>query len=413
MLPWSRLAALIRERFLLAWVAGALVWLAWLGSLAWGGWAHDARGKRIGADHVQYYVVGQLVNEGTPELVYDEKTMAPRQKAIGGDAWTGWLPFRYPPFFALCFAPTSRLPYEASWFAWTVVGLILLVVSGRLLEVPWRAWLGWSLCFFPVFAAVSMGQNGLISLAILSAAAVLWLRDRPLAAGLVAGLLAFKPFMAVGLGLLWILDCRRSWPALLGLTITTVCLLLAGWLAIPGAYRAFWDELGTNLTSSDPNVWPTLVSSQGFWEMLLGPAREHLARILSLATSLAGLVVFVVLWWRLRRHRAIALAVAILLTPWLTPYMQIYDWSLLLIPAALLWRVVPQERDRWTVLIALGLAAAVIAGPFVRLQMLFLPVGLQPGLPALIAIVFLLPRMKPEAEASESKPEAQARGAEG
>jgi hypothetical protein len=365
---------------------------------------------------VQYYVVGQLVNEGTPELVYDKDTMGSRQKAIRGDTRDVWLPFRYPPFFALCFSPTSWLPYEASWLVWTVLGLVLLVVSGWLLEVPWRAWLVWSLCFFPVFAAVSMGQNSLISLAILSVAAVLWLGDRPLAAGLVVGLLAFKPFMAVGLGLLWILDCRRSWPALLGLTITTACQVLAGWLVIPSAYQAFWNDLGTNLTSSDTNVLPTLVSSQGFWEMLLGEDSVRSARILSLATSLAGLVVFVVLWWRLRRQRAIALAVAILLTPWLTPYMQIYDWSLLLIPAALLWRVVPQQRDRWTVLMALGLVVAVAAGQLVRLQMLVLPVGLHPALPALIAIVFLLPRMqesKPEAPATESKPEAQARGAEG
>ncbi len=398
----SRLAELIRARLLLAWLAGAAVWLAWLISLALGGWTHDRGGHRVGADHVQYYVVGQLIDEGTPQRIYDPETMRQRQREVAGPNWRGYLPFRYPPFYALCFAFTSRLPYEASWLAWTTVSLGLWAVSGWWLNVPWRAWLGWSACFFPVFAAISFGQNSLVSLAILSGAAVLWLRDRPLAAGLVAGLLAFKPQLAVGLGLLFLLDARRSWPALLGLLATTAGLAALGWLVVPEASEAFLASLGGNLGASDPMSLAWNMGSQGFWELLL-PGASRAARVLSLSTSGAGLAVLVALWWRLRQHRRIVLAVAILLTPWLTPYIMVYDWTILLVPAVLLWhegraaggpllvgqagRLSHEGQDRWLVLAAAVWLAGLVAGPLAMKQVSLLGVALHPALPMLVAVV--------------------------
>src|SRR5262249_12895711 len=117
---WPRLASLVADRFVLAWLAGAAIWLAYLGSLALGGGRYDKAGQPLGADHVQYYVVGQLVDEGEPALIYDEATMRRRQKELGGEKWEGYLPFRYPPFYALCFAPTSRLDYVVSFLVWTL-----------------------------------------------------------------------------------------------------------------------------------------------------------------------------------------------------------------------------------------------------------------------------------------------------
>src|SRR3954447_8181197 len=87
------LSAAVRERLLLARIAGAAVWLSWLVSLAVGGGTHDATGHRVGADHVQYYVVGRLVTDGRSELVYDVPTMTDMQKDVGGDHWEGVLPF--------------------------------------------------------------------------------------------------------------------------------------------------------------------------------------------------------------------------------------------------------------------------------------------------------------------------------
>jgi hypothetical protein len=239
------LAAAVRERLLLARLAGAAVWLAWLVSLALGGWRFDAAGHRLGTDHVQYYVVGRLVAEGHAEQVYDQGVMSARQAEEGGPAWKGWLPFRYPPFYAVCFSLTSRLPYEASWALWTAASLLALVAAGWALGVrPLGLWLGWALCFFPVFAAVSYGQNSLLSLALLALTFALLRRARPVAAGLVAGLLLYKPQLLLGVGVVWLLDRRRGWPALLGLAATGAVLAgLTFWL-MPEAVEAYRKALG-------------------------------------------------------------------------------------------------------------------------------------------------------------------------
>lgn len=394
---WSRVAALLRDRLVFGWVAGAGFWLSWLVSLALGGWRHDATGHRVGADHVQYYVVGRLVAEGYAARIYDAATMAERQKEVGGEKWKGFLPFRYPPFYAPCFTPTSRLSYEASFLVWALVGLGCLAASGWLLGVGWRDWLVSSLCFYPVFATVSYGQNSLVSLLLISAAAALWLRDRPFLAGLAAGLLAFKPPLAVGIGVLWLLDVRRSWRSLLGMAVTIQLFAAVAWLGMPDASRAFVESLGGNVTmqEQDRSALAPLYSSQGFWQLLLTKHLDFASNPLALLTSVAGLAVFVLLWLRWRDRRAAVFGLAALMTPWLSPYMMVYDWAILLVPAVLLRDEV--GRDRWLCLAALLWAAAFLSGPLVRGQLLASPAALQVGLPALgFAALALL--AKPQAE---------------
>jgi len=391
---WSRLASAVRDRLVLMWLAGAAVWLAWLVSLALGGWRHDLKGHRLGADHVQYYVVGELVNEGASGLLYEKSdpgkvtTMERRQKEIGGEGWEGYLPFRYPPFYALLYAPTSRLSYEASFLIWTVVALAGLVLSGYVLGVHLRDWLIGALCFYPVFAAVSFGQNSLLSLLLISIVAALWLRDRPLLAGLVAGLLLYKPQLAIGIGILWIFDIRNSWRALIGMAVTGAVLVAVAWLAMPEACRVYFGSLGDPPPPADRMALAPLYSSQAFWQLLLSARLDSVAGIFALLTSVIGLVVFAVLWWRWRQRRAAAFALSILVTPWLTPYLMVYDWSVLLVPAVLLVR--EMSPDRRVVLAALLWLAALVSGPLVIGQLTLSPIALQVSMPALIFAVLAL-----------------------
>ncbi len=170
LLSHAGLAEAVREHLLMAKLAGAAIWLAWIVSLALGGWTHDSTGHPTGADHVQYYVVGRLVAEGHGEMIYDEPTMTALQKDVAGPHWKGVLPFRYPPFYALCFAATSQMPYIASWLVWALLSLLALVVAAAALGVDdLKNWLLWSLCFYPVFAAISFRANSLFSLAFLAA----------------------------------------------------------------------------------------------------------------------------------------------------------------------------------------------------------------------------------------------------
>jgi hypothetical protein len=318
--------------------------------------------------------------------------MTVRQKAVAGPAWTGYLPFRYPPFYALCFAPTSYLSYEASWLVWSALSFLALVLTGRLLGIAAADWIGWSVCYFPVFAAISYGQNSLISLLVLAAAYALWQADRPFLAGLTAGLLLYKPTILVGVGLLWLLDLRRSWRCLAGLVYMGVILVDIGLIVLPSVSVAYIHSLGETVGMTNRHSLAKLYASQGFW-MLLLPGFDRLTHPLSLLTCAAGLAVFLAFWWRIRDSKPQSYALAVLSTLWLTPYAMLYDWSILLLPAALLWRERPDLRSRWLLLFALIWLAAIVSEPLVQGQLYVSPVALQLSVPALWVTVVATGRL--------------------
>ena len=386
-LSLNRLADVLQDRLQFAKLAGLGVWLAWFVSLALGGWTHDVMGHPAGADHVQYFIAGGFVADGRSELIYDVDTMATHQAELAGEKWDGVLPFRYPPFYAICFAFTSFLPYIASWLLWAAIGVVGLSWAADALGVEDKAnWLIWAFCFYPVFAAISFGQNSLISLAILAWTFALLRGGRPYLAGVVAGLLLFKPQLLVGITLLWLFDYRRSWRALLGLATTGAVLLRASIVFVPGASRRFIENIGEITQMASPHSMSQLYSTQGFWNLLL-PHLPEAAAFLSLACSILGIVALFVVWRRFQANLPVRFAAAVLLTLWISPYAMVYDWSLLLIPATLLWHHVPAQRRLWGVLFAAIWVASLVSGPLVRGQELLLPFAVQISVPVLAVVL--------------------------
>ena len=76
-------------------------------------------------------------------------------------------------------------------------------------------------------------------------------------------------------------------------------------------------------------------------------------------------------------------AAAVCLTQWLAPHAMIYDLSLLVIPAVLLWEHAPDHRYRWRSLFAGVWLALLFSGPLTYLQsaVLQLPFVLQISVP--------------------------------
>jgi hypothetical protein len=104
-------------------------------------------------------------------------------------------------------------------------------------------------------------------------------------------------------------------------------------------------------------------------------------------------------------RRAALFGLAVLVTPWLTPYAMVYDWSILLVAAVLLRRGL--SGDRWLVLCAAVWLGALLGAPLVRGQLwlterLFVPVALQIAFPAVVFAVLAL--WKPEGRAVEQPP---------
>jgi alpha-1,2-mannosyltransferase len=206
----------------------------------------DRQGRPIGTDFSNVYAAGTYVLEGNFQAPFDSVQQYAREQAIFGAAtqFYGW---HYPPYFLFVAAALAWMPYGLALFVWQAVtlGLYLLAIrailssfrgtptgparSGRpddrlsanpesIVTGPpgrppnsslWRRWLwipdsryaasgmtvDWlllALAFPAVLINVGHGHNGFLTAALLGGGLVI-LDRRPLLAGILFGLMAYKP----------------------------------------------------------------------------------------------------------------------------------------------------------------------------------------------------------------------------
>jgi hypothetical protein len=122
----------------------------------------------------------------------------------------------------------------------------------------------------PFIQALASQQNTFLSLFLLTATVSFWRKGNGLRAGLVAGLLLFKPQLAAIVAVA--LSCSLGRRAILGLAITSIFLLVSTAVAMPGALSDYVHKLPTMLpwlASGRPYAWERQVTFQGFWRLLL------------------------------------------------------------------------------------------------------------------------------------------------
>lgn len=374
-MTYARTAAFFRPRLVYAVCAGVIVWSTWLISLAIGRGETDAYGQIVGTDHLAFYTAARLIQEGRGAEVYHYDIVGPYQTALfPPGVWQNTFEaFRNPPFYALPYTLTASLPYAVSSWIWIAVSMLALVVGVRWLqpERPWRT-VGWAMTFLPVFCVPSYGQNSLMSFAIFAAVYRLLAADRRFLAGFVAGLLWFKPTLLIGLFIWSLLDIRRLWPCWLGVIAGGAALTGGSWPLIPEVWTAFLENLRVNLTFDNFEQWK-MHNPKAFWKLLLPEPIPLLGGVtlqglLTLLTTLAGITVFVPLWRARRNSLPVMFAAAVFLTLWVSPHTMVYEWSLAILPAILLWTHEPRHRDAWIVLIAVGWTALFISTDFCQIQ---------------------------------------------
>ena len=381
------------KRLSYAWIAGGALWFAWILSSLLGPGNMDLAGQVVGTDYLQFYTAGVTLRQGLSSELYSFSDQSQLQQAIAGPNLTSFHAFITPPFLAWLFVPLSLLPYVWSFIVWSILGLFFLWMSVRLLLSikPFKSFL-WSLTWFPIFAAISFGQNSLLSLFLLSLTYWLLKKEKLLAAGIISSLLLFKPQLVLGLGLLWLLEWRKSWKSLLGLIFGGG--ILAGfcfWL-LPDASRAYIDLARNFLPGMIyQEQFPLLHmhSLRGFW-LLLFPGNRWLVEGLSIVLSILGVVVFYDYWRKNRGESDLLFAGAICLTVWITPHAMIYDWSILLIPAIILWRTLHPFKPLLKSMFTLVWIATFISGPLTLAQLKYLPVAVQISIPVLFFTYFSL-----------------------
>jgi alpha-1,2-mannosyltransferase len=425
-----------RRRLSYAWVAGGALWLAWLMSITLGRWPLDMSGQVVGTDYLQFYCAGYTLRLGHSPQLYDIAYQNQLEHSLIGPQLNTYFAFITPPFLAWLYQPLAAVPYGWSFAVWSLLGLAGLWASLRLLGAgrPWVAF-AWSLTWFPVFASISYGQNSLLSLTLVSLTYALWRRKWALLAGLVCSLLMYKPQLLVGIALLWLLEAYRawsdprssslpgmdsakgSWPhhwlalaPLAGLALGSAGLALLCLWQLPGATTAYLKFARTVLPDlphwQQFPLW-NLHTVRGFWQLLL-PSVPRAADGLFMVCVLAALFVFLRSWRNLRPRAleqsgpevspsrwlrgpadrsAVLFAGAVAFTLCVTPHAMIYDWTLLLVPAVILWEHVPAKRPLWISLYAVIWLAVFLSGPLTYGQLHLVPFALQISVPALVFVL--------------------------
>jgi alpha-1,2-mannosyltransferase len=387
-----RLAQIVWDYRPLALAAGGLMWLIWCVSSILGAGVLDLNEQVIGTDHTAFHAAAMMLADGEGAALYDFPQLtefARYQAEFTGKP--GFLdPFRNPPYYAIPYLATARLPYLASFAIWALVGLLcltggLMLVRGKRIGRP----LLWSLSFYPIFATVSFGQNTLLSFATFALVYRCLLSERRFLAGLASGLLLFKPQLLLGLGVWWLLDCRRLWPCLAGLSTAGVLIALLSLVLLP-TETAEWLRRLPDIARYDEFEFYNLHNPRGFGYLLTGSKGVgNIAGLLGLGLAIAWLVRFS---QRFRRDRSLMFVAAMLATLWGSPHTMTYEWALAVLPAIILWYQRPERREEWGWLFGLAWIALFISTPVTKGQWAIMGIAVQLSVPVLAWIVLAIER---------------------
>lgn len=328
-----------RLRFV-GWAGLAFSLVAWVGSF----WPFDdvidRMGTPLGADFRCFYIAGRMVLDGRTDELYDPRVAYDELHKLfpDGDRRES-LPYRYPPFVAAVVAPLALLSYGVAWGIFTALSLTMLVVAVRLLaaqlstlrdDATWRATFWIALFGWPVVWEVVLGgQWSLFTLAIVAGTTRLLSLQRPVAAGGVLALAAFKPtvllYFAAGLLL-------RYPQMFLGAVPVGLALSGASWLVVGTDGLQEYAALGSKLAGGS---WDVPIDAQKFQDLLplVSQIVPGFGRTLLMACGVVSVVVVV---WMHRRGRNDALLYSALLAINVSAgtYIPIYD-LVLLVPAVL------------------------------------------------------------------------------
>lgn len=165
-------------------------------------------GDKTGRDFRQLYTAGFMLRTGQASQLYNMKSQrAVQQKLFFGGAG-GYIYFIRPPYEAVLLAPLSLLPYRSAYFCFLALNVILLGVTIAMLA-PHSGWTtvhvaAIVLSFMPVSIALFAGQDSILLTVILAASCKALDRERPLIAGMIAGLALFKFQLMIPIFLLFL-----------------------------------------------------------------------------------------------------------------------------------------------------------------------------------------------------------------
>jgi hypothetical protein len=303
-------------------------------------WLIDSHGLPISSDFVGFWPAGRMVLDGQGVSIWDPFAHKAAGVAALGHDFDGSYPLYYPPHYMLLLTILPLMPYITSQLVWVAVTLsAYTIVIARIIGE--RMGILLALAFPALLGNIIVGQNGCITAALLGGA-LLAMPRRPILAGVLIGLLTYKPHFGVLVPLA--LLCGRQWRVFASAAVTVLALFVLSWLVLGGAaWQAFFDALQHANRDTLNGGLHDLSKLQSIFGLTRVVGGDVVLAWLMHGTAIAVMAVWVGWLWTTERPfalKAAALSVAAVIC---APYAYMYDLVLLGVPVAFLLR---DGRDR-------------------------------------------------------------------
>jgi hypothetical protein len=348
-----------------------------IGSVAISPWA--APTLNIGHDFAAFWTSAKLALDGRAGNAYGE----PERAALVALLEPGnYAPFFYPPTALLFWLPFALVPFGTAAVLWlTATGAAYATAIRAILKggsiVP-------AIAFPAVLVCALFGQNSLFSAALLGGSAAT-LDRYPVIAGVLLGVLTYKPQLAL-LAPLFLISARR-WQALAAASATSL-LMIVGATAVFGieSWRGFIGVL------PEASAW-NVGGAPGFDKFaspyaairLLGGSSD-LAWFIQLVIAFTAITALIVVSWK-RPGGAAEISLLTAATGLVVPFFVNYDMVIFAIPGA--WLTSQAVAHGWLPYERAALAALYLT-PFAMIAASSNGVPLAPI--AVIALTILIIR---------------------
>ncbi len=294
----------------------------------------DPLNRPVGTDFMNVWAAGKMTHDGHAAQAYDwDKHRAVQEQALpwhkGQEIpYYGW---HYPPMFLLMASLLALLPYGGALLVW-MAGTLPLYVAAMRRALPTRETVYLALAFPAVFINLGHGQNGFITTALIGGGVML-LNTRPYLAGVLFGLLAYKPQFGILIPVALLMGWH--WRAIYAAGMTVVLTALA-------SYKFFGEETWIAFFNS-LQLTRGIVLEQGStgWEKIqsIFSAMRMWGGSIELAYAAQGIFALIgamAVAWAWKQKTDIRLQGAVLVTASLlaTPYILDYDLVALALPVA-------------------------------------------------------------------------------
>ena len=361
----------------------------------------------LGSDFLQEWTGGYIWSSGMRSELYNPRHFKQIQHdaAIVGFNWpeSQYYPMVYPPFYYMVLSPLSQLPY---WLAVMVWVLVLATATATTIwlwtsyyppaKQHWGKCLFATIAFFPLLVSLNTAHKSVFLLLIICSTYLLLYRKKPLHAGLVFGLIAFKPHVGILIGVVMLL--KQQWQFVVGSLATVLILVGLSFVAGADLCHDFFRQCLTmgDFSSNGGYLFAESHNLTGALSVTFG-AGTVWTTVLSLTlAALVLLAIAISTWGDLDTSSprfAIQFSILVLATILLSPHFYIYDLAIVLLPLALIAFQLAQaakiSKDQ-RVLIWLCVSLFSIVGMATGVAEKF---GIQPTLLILLAMILYLVRI--------------------